>query len=560
MRPRHVVALFCAAIALVFVAFVGASLPQAGEPARLGDTERVTLEQFRIVKLLPDSPPNVRVGDILDTRALTVDQRMHYWVGFVPVGSTVFVPLSRDGKLVTIAVPAGARDPQTQTAEAVAFGLLCLGFAAGLLLLFRGEGAASFAAGLMLLTSGLSVRESLGSWIGPTWLNAALFEVYLWSAPVFAISAFVLGMLLLRDRVSWLFRAVLITLTAVAIAAECFFWSFDYGLWVFTGNTEGGQLVFRYAAIAWMSLTIVTFALAAARSQGPHAAAVRTLFFVTLIGLGERIVFVLSSFGLTPRPPQWLEAACTLVLFAGYCYAFFARRLVALDFVINRAAVFAIIASVIAGILVLVENIIEATALEGKSVFAVQLGATLLVAFSFRWMERRTSEAVERVFFRDKLRAAEALDALPEDFPFHRDRSALANHVVREVVRQLRVPAAVLYFAKGHEYVSGGAAGTDLLSLPPISDTDPGLLRLRSARSPINCGDFQTQLGPAGHAFPLAVLGRVTGCLYVGDRTNGDTLDPDERALLAKLAREAATALLWMAEHKSAAAEEMYRA
>jgi hypothetical protein len=278
----------------------------------------------------------------------------------------------------------------------------------------------------------------------------------------------------------------------------------------------------------------------------------QTLFVATLIGLGER------TYAYFADPPPLLSAVCQLVLLVGYFYSFFARRLVALDFVINRAAVFTIVAGVIAGILVLVEKLVEVFALGRESVFAVELVATLLVALSFRWMERRISGAVERVFYLDKLRAAEALDALPDDFPFHRDRTTLARHVVREVMRQLHVPSAILYFAKGHEYVAGESAGAELLSLPPISDTDPGILRLRSTRGPISCDDFQTQLGSSGYAFPLAVLGRVTGCLYVGARTNGEALDPDERALLARLTREAATALLWMVEHKAAAADEAY--
>jgi hypothetical protein len=366
-------------------------------------------------------------------------------------------------------------------------------------------------------------------------------------------------MLLLRDRVSQSIRVVLILAASLAIAAETFVWSFDYGLWMFTGHTMGGQLVYPYAAVAWVSVTILTFALAAARSHGSNAAAVRTLFVATLIGLGELGYEFLAHFGL-PAPPPLLSAVCQLVLLVGYLYSFFARRLVALDFVINRAAVFAIVAGVIAGVLALVEKLVETFALGRESVFAVELAATLLVALSFRWLERRISNAVERVFYRDKLRAAEALDALPDDFPFHRDRTALANHLVREVLRQLHVPSAVLYFAKGHEYVAGGAAGGDLLSLPPVSDTDPAIIRLRSKRGPIDCHDFQTQLGSSGYTFPLVVLGRVTGCLYVSARTNGEAFDPDERMLLTRLAREAATALLWMAEHKTAAADEAYNA
>ncbi len=365
-------------------------------------------------------------------------------------------------------------------------------------------------------------------------------------------------MLLLRESVSRPVRALLIIAASIAIGSETFVWSFDYGLWMFTGHTEGGQLVYPYAATAWISVTILTFALAAARTRGSDAAAVRTLFVATLIGLGAIACTYLAEFHLVPTPPRLVSAVCQLVLFVGYFYAFFARRLVALDFVISRAAVFTILAGVIAGVLALVEKFVESFALGRESIFVVELGATLLVALSFRWLERRISVAVEQVFYRDKLRAAEALGALTDDFPFHRDRTALANHLVREVLRQLRVPSAVLYFAKGHEYVAEGAAGADLLSCPPVADTDPAILRLRSKHSPIDCHDFQTQLGSSGYAFPLDVLGRAIGCLYVAARANGEGLDPDERTLLTRLAHEAATALLWMTEHKTAAADEAY--
>jgi hypothetical protein len=556
MRLRHLVALPCAVVALVFIAAMGAGLPRAGAPPSVGiSINRIAPDRFEIVKLGPGSPSGAQVGDILDTRALTVEQRSRFWNGEAPAGETVPVTLLRGGQPVIVYAHLQALDPETQVAVDISFALMCFGVLGGLLLMLRGQGKASFAAGLMLLTLGLS---SQSSWLGPTWLNLALFEVRLWSAPAFAISAFVLGMLLLRDRVSTPIRVLLILATSLAIAAEAFAWSFDYGLWMFTGRTMGGQIVYPYAAVAWVLVTILTFALAAARSQGASAAAVRTLFVATLIGLGEIAYTILSNVVGIPRPPALVSAACQLVMFAGYFYAFFARRLVALDFVLNRAAVFTIVAGVIAGALVLVEKLVEMFAFGRGLVFAVDLAATLLVALSFRWLESRISAAVEQVFYRAKLRAAEALDALPEDFPFHRDRAELANHLVREVQRQLQVPLAALYFVKGHEYVAGGAVGANLFSLPPVSDTDPAIIRLRSRHGPIDCHDFQTQLGSNGYAFPLVVLGRVTGCLYVAARTNGEAFDPDERSLLAHLAREAATAFLWMTEHKTAAADEAY--
>jgi hypothetical protein len=556
MKARYVATILCAVVALVVILATATSLTGIGEGRNsiISSSHRIAPDRFRIDKLTPSGERSgARVGDVLDSRALTVEQRMSFWNGAAPPGAMLSVPLFRGGSSVVARARVPQSDPQTRAVTYVWFALMCLGALAGLLLMMRGEGIASFAAGLMLLTLGFArTHDSIIPWSGPPWLNLAIFELLLWSAPAFAISAFVLGRILLRDRVSRSVRTLLTLCAAVAIGAETMVWTLDYGQWMFTGHTFGGQLIYPYAAVAWIAVTIATFALAAARSQGPNAAAVRILFVATAIGLGEIAYSFLSDFGWLPRPPALVSAVCQLLLFSGYFYAFFARRLVSIDFVINRAAVFAIVAAVIAGVLALVEKLIETLALGRESSFALEVGATLVVALSFRWLERRISAAVERIFYRDRLRAAEALEALSEDFPLLREQTALANHIVREVQRQMAVPSAVLYLARSREYVAEGAAGVDLIALPPVSDEDPAIVRLRSRHRPVDCHEFQTHLGSAGFAFPLAVLGRVTGCLYVAARTNGEVFDPDERALLTHLAREAAVAMVWMLEHQTA--------
>jgi hypothetical protein len=547
--------MFCGIIAFICVAGIGASLPHAAGRVRwVSSLQRIAPDHFRIVKLSPDGERSgARLGDVLDTTALTLEQRMRFWNGAAAAGATIPVLLFRSGKPVIVQAHAPPLDSQAYIAIAISFALVCIAILAGLLLMLRGDGKASFVAGLALLTLGLTLQRAdhgAAPWIGPVWFEAALFEIVLWSAPAFAVSAFVLGMILLRDHVARPVRIALMLTATAAILTETAAWSADYGQWIFTGHTFGGQYIYPYAAVAWISVTILTFALAAARTHGDNAAAVRTLFVATLIGLADIAASYLADFGFVPRPPAMVNAACALVLFAGYFYAFFARRLVALDFVINRAAVFAILAAVIAGVVAIVEKLVETFALGRESGFAFEVASTLIVALSFRWLERRISAAVERVFYRDKLRAAEALEALPEDFPLLRERSILANHLVREVQRQLRVPFTVLYIAQGQEYVAEGAAGIDPIAVLPVADTDPAIVRLRSRHDAIDCHEFQSRLGSDGYAFPLTVLGRVTGCLYVSARPNGEGLDPDERSIIARLAREAATAMLWMTEHQ----------
>jgi GAF domain-containing protein len=69
---------------------------------------------------------------------------------------------------------------------------------------------------------------------------------------------------------------------------------------------------------------------------------------------------------------------------------------------------------------------------------------------------------------------------------------------------------------------------------------------MRSAQAPVELGAMRSTLGTAGAAYPMLSRGRMVGALVCGDKTEERAYDPDERTLLAHLAHETGTSLLFL--------------
>lgn len=120
-----------------------------------------------------------------------------------------------------------------------------------------------------------------------------------------------------------------------------------------------------------------------------------------------------------------------------------------------------------------------------------------------------------------------------------------AGRVAREIHKQFNAQTAVYRFANDG-YAPCAAEGVDLARLPFIAQDDPVFMRLRRSRIPVDTRQFDTALPFTGLAFPLIVLGRVYGAILAGSRPHGQWYDPDDQEVIAAVARELGTALLWL--------------
>ncbi|HZZ00797.1 MAG TPA: GAF domain-containing protein [Candidatus Baltobacteraceae bacterium] len=301
--------------------------------------------------------------------------------------------------------------------------------------------------------------------------------------------------------------------------------------------------------------SILVFAAAAAYARGRNAGAVRWIFVAMLISqIGPTFNWVAAIMGW-PLPASGALGITYLTLAIVLPYAVLARGLVAVDFVFSRALVYTIVLTVIVGVFILAEQLVERVALGRVQSAVVDLIVPLALGFSIKWIEASAERLVERVLYRDKMRAADEIDALIDDFPHARNLRALVGRVADDVHRLMRSPFVCIYREAGSTYSPVAQAGRgDAL---PIDADDPVFLRLRSKHAALRNDDLGGALPGHGAVFPLVVFGGLTGALYAAYRESGEQFDPDELKTLERLAHELAIALLWIERTAQTAAPEL---
>jgi GAF domain-containing protein len=161
---------------------------------------------------------------------------------------------------------------------------------------------------------------------------------------------------------------------------------------------------------------------------------------------------------------------------------------------------------------------------------------------------------VERVLYRDKMRAAGEIDALIDDFPHARNVRALVGRVTNDVHRLMRSPFVCVYREAGSTYSPVEQAGRGSYRSTPMIPSSCAF-----GRSTPRCEPTISALPCQGHraVFPLVVFGSLTGALYATCRESGEQFDPDELKTLERLAHEPAIALLWIERTPKTATSEL---
>jgi hypothetical protein len=487
----------------------------------------------------------LRRGDVRDLRLWTPEQRMDLFYGYAWGGTTFDLPYVRSGTPFTVRVSA-VREQGRAAGDAVDVALRLMLALAGILLIARGTDRASMLAGLFVCS--ISVYEGFtNAYTGPPAVAVAASIVANTLGGIFGyIARFLFALELMPARAP---RALRIGLAIGFIAV---------GLPFYVSLVERAFItpVFGLAPPALQSipyfplqfalgiLILCTFAVAAAYAEGANASAVRFIFAVlavSFIGAAGNYTAVIMG---QPYPLHGSLNLTYLALALALPYAVLAKRLVAVDFVLSKALVYAIVLTLIVSAFVLAEHVIEAAALGRLQSYALELVVPLVLGFSIQWIERWTERVVERVLYRDRLRAEQALQALAEDFPYARDVGVLAGRAATEVHRSMRSPFVCIYRETETTYSPIALAG--LGEALPVDADDPVFLRIRAKHSPLQTEDFSTVLPPRGAVFPLVVFGKVTGAIYAHYRESGERFDPDESEMLRKLAHELAIALLWV--------------
>lgn len=543
-----------ALIAAIYVGTMATSIGDAALPLSQGRSVFISTDRFRFESVsAAGSADGVRPGDVLDTRLLNVAQRMAVWNNAASAHSTISYPVERNGTVVNVRQTFARLSAEQSLLNGVYFAIACASLICGLVLMLRGQGASSFAAGTMLVSLGF-MTPSYPAWNGPTWLIVSLFILRIWSVTLFAISASVLGMLLWNERTPRLPRVLLIATCTLAIGATFTYWTVDYTLWNFTGHTIfRGQQTFEYSRLAEIVAIIGVFGLAALSARGADSPAIRVLFASTLIGLsGEayHLIWELSAFRSAGSPVTAVPyAAAWCVLFAGYLYAFFSRRLVSVDFIINRAAVFSGVSIVLIGTFVLFEWILTEWLRESSHTTNAMAGAgvALVLGLSVRFVHARVERVVDRVFFRKRYEDEKAIRLLASEAPYITDPEVLLKRTATTLERHAGASFARVVLDDGNGFYGA------------ISENDPAIVRLRATRGVLDLHTVDSEL-TGELAYPMVARGRLIGVLTVGQRRSGEAYASDESAAIAEAAHSIGAALDVLSAKNAASIDVMLEA
>ncbi|MDP9025131.1 MAG: GAF domain-containing protein, partial [Candidatus Eremiobacteraeota bacterium] len=460
-------------------------------------------------------------------------------------GTAFSLPFVR-GAHVTFARTVFAPEQGRALGDALDTGMRLFLAAAGIVLIARGSAVPSLFAGLFLC--GISIYEGFTNvYAGPPALAISASIVAqafggFWSY----LGRFLFAFLLLPRHVPRWLRVTLIggfALISIPFYASLFARTITLPLF---GTEPLGLYTMPYFSVQFaLGLYLLgVFALAAFYARGQNAGAVRLIFAALVVSyVGPAANFIAAINGL-PYPLHGNLNLTYLALALALPYAVLSKRLVAVDFVVSKALIYSIVLSVIVGVFVLAERVIEQAALGRIQSYALELLVPLVLGLSIRRIERWTEGVVERVLYREKMLAERELEALAEDFPHARDVGALAKRVAADIHRYMHSPSVCVYRESERIYVPIASAGQS--ETFPVNADDPVFMRIRAKRMPVQTEDFNSALPAQGTVFPLVVFGTVTGAIYCHFRESGERFDPDEMETLRKLAHELAIALLWV--------------
>jgi hypothetical protein len=338
------------------------------------------------------------------------------------------------------------------------------------------------------------------------------------------------------DRAIWV-------IVGVAFAAYAYNWYVEWTTG--TGSALAGVLD------EWLPLG--TFALATYILIKKYAHAtpqVRQRFGFLIIGLV--VSFVAYALYFVPGIPSAVAQVggfAVVIMPISVIYAVLRHRVLDVNFVLNRALVYAILSVFVIAFVSLLDWGAGHLIAEGRFATGIELLATIAVGFLLDRINRSVQNVVEAVFFRERRAAEEYLRQAAKALPYATEESAVTDGLVQVPADALQLSAAALYRRSNDgERFEGIATSADTAVAPPGFDRNHLLVRmLESGEQRVWLDRLRGYLDREQAkyyvlAVPITVRHELVSFALYGAHRNGAQLDPEEVELLDELAREASRA------------------
>jgi hypothetical protein len=491
----------------------------------------------------------LKAGDVIDFPHEDLPDRVRWWQG-APAGTNVPELVRRGNQSFVAQVPVWPEQIAYKVGDTIDLVSKVVLMALAIAIFWRGRDTNSLIAGgflfLFAMGSGPNVRfVDLPWWSALILQTARLIAFALSTLLLMWLATNLLGRTLPRIARDALLAAATV-LSAVVLAA-----GLDLNLSIpFSGfedvHRAQVKLAFVAAQVAAMVLPIAVLLYGTfQRGNVIDLVKVRWMFAATALGLTGPIVNVLTGLFTKNVYLHGMMTASLIVMAGIYVYAIVRHRLVDVSFVMNRAAVFTAALAVVTFLAVVVEVALDrafTTKNEESTIFTY--GVAVLLGVTFRFFEERAKPLIDSTLFVSRHRAEQALQALASDLHEISDTTDLAE-TVAEQVRTVTSSRRVIIYEK-HDRIFAPIAvyGSDGAELLPIGAGDQLIARLSGGKSACEAAGLRTKVPADAVAFPIHSGGKLLGVLACQSRINEYPFDPDECAVLLRVAHEFGDRLL----------------
>ena len=490
----------------------------------------------------------LRVGDLIELRALSAPQRYRLLTGVFP-HERIPVVLLRSGRVYHVTFVAGDAPPlRWDTWGAYVSSFWMLAFAL-LIAWKRADIAEGRVLCLLFALANAGAALQTGSWIGPSpfadLVTACAAQALLYfSSALLATYALLFGRPISRARyaLTAVAYACALGLALDTIVRLVLLWNGDEA-WV--AQSFGPDWNFFIGGLPYA--TALLCALVAIRpAQGLErsriAWAVASLGPLYLLQVTGPVMPLLASSAQRGNALlityAWYNVGSILAPI-GLTYLLFKRRLLDIGFALNRLAIFSTVSIIIVGTFVLAEwafGVWLQSASHAANLLA-QAGLALVLGLSIRFVHLRVDYVLDRVFFRKRHEDEQAIRRFSHEAGLMTDRDELIARTITVLEGHAGASFARLLLDDGAGQFGG------------ISENDPAILALRTWGRVLDLHGIETRIS-GEFAYPMIARGRMTGALVLGPKTSQENYAPDESQAISELAHALAGALEMLPSHQ----------
>jgi hypothetical protein len=244
--------------------------------------------------------------------------------------------------------------------------------------------------------------------------------------------------------------------------------------------------------------------------------------FLILVGFGaEAVQGVITSYNLA-WGMYYGAAAINVLTPMVLTYVALNRRLLDIGFVLNRAAVYAIVSAALIVTFIVIEFVAnELLSVNHTTSVIVGIVTALAIGVSMKYVHQAADRIVDRIFFHKRHEAEAAMRHFAHEAGFITDREVLLERTLAVVRASTDAEAALVLFDEPEQ---------------PVDENDPALVAMRAWHKRVDLERYPESALSGQFAFPLVARGTLLGALVCGTKEASEVYAPDEAEALQLLA------------------------